>query len=79
MTSNGTWNEIATTGEHVKLGQTSYEAILSEASEELGINISNDNVKKVDSYIFGFAFIDVYYLKKDIEINDLELQYEEVE
>lgn len=46
-------------------------------SEELGIDISNE--KMVDSYIFGIAFMDAYYLKKDIEMNDLKLQDDEVE
>ena len=79
ITSKEKGNEIATTGGHVKSGQTSYEAILDEVSEELGIDISNDNVKMVDSYIFGIAFMDVYYLKKDIEMKGLKLQDAEVE
>lgn len=79
MTSKEKESEIATTGGVVKSGQTSYEAILDEVSEELGIDISNDEVKMINSYIFGVAFMDVYYLNKDININDLKLQEEEVE
>ena len=69
----------ATTGGHVKSGQTSYEAILAEVDEELGLDISKEDVKMIDSYIFGVAFMDVYYLNKDINISDLKLQVDEVE
>ena len=79
ITSKEKDQELATTGGHVKSGQTSYEAILNEVEEELGINIENDNPIMVDSYIFGIAFMDVYYLKKDIDINQLKLQKEEVD
>ena len=78
-TSKEKGNEIATTGGHVKSGQTSYEAILAEVDEELGIDISKDEVKMIDSYIFGFVFMDVYYLNKDINLRELLLQTEEVE
>ena len=33
----------------------------------------------IDSYIFGFVFMDVYYLNKDINLRELLLQTEEVE
>lgn len=79
VTSKEKGNEIATTGGHVKSGQSSFEAILTEVNEELGIDISNENVKMIDSYIFGVAFMDVYYLNKDIDVNELSLQDEEVE
>lgn len=79
ITSKEKGNEIATTGGHVKSGQTSYEAILAEVEEELGLDISNEDIKMVDSYIFGVAFMDVYYLNKDINISDLKLQDDEVE
>lgn len=79
ITSKEKGNEIATTGGHVKSGQTSYEAILAEVEEELGLDISKEDVKMIDSYIFGVAFMDVYYLNKDINISDLKLQDDEVE
>lgn len=79
ITSKEKGNEIATTGGHVKSGQTSYEAILAEVDEELGLDISKEDVKMIDSYIFGVAFMDVYYLNKDINISDLKLQDDEVD
>ena len=70
----GVW---ATTGGHVKAGTTCDEAILEEISEELGINVSE--VKHVLTEKRGFAYQDIYYLKKDIDISDVTLQKEEVE
>lgn len=52
---------------------------MREVEEELGLDISKEDVKMIDSYIFGIAFMDGYYLRKDITENDLTLQDEEVE
>ena len=70
---------IATTGGHVQSGQTSKEAIINEVSEELGIDITNDDYKFIGSKIFKLAITDIYYLKKDIDLNNIILQEEEVE
>lgn len=78
MTSKEKNNEWATTGGHVKSGQTSEEAIILEVYEELGLDISKEKIKLIDSSIFGIAFMDVYYMKKDIDIKELKLQKEEV-
>ena len=79
LTSKEKGNVIATTGGHVKSGQTSYETVLCEVKEELGLDISKEDIKFLDTYIFGIAFMDVYYLKKDIDEKSLVLQKEEVE
>lgn len=78
-TSKEKGSEWATTGGHVKSGQTSEQAIVEEVKEELGIDISSDNYKLIDSSIFGISFMDVYYLKRDIDIFELNLQEEEVD
>lgn len=72
----GIW---ATTGGHVKSGQTFTEAIIEEVKEELGIDISKENFKFIYTEKFDFAFMDVYYLEKNINIEDIEVQEEEVE
>jgi len=72
----GIW---ATTGGHVKSGQTFKEAIIEEVKEELGIDISRENFKLVYTEKFEFAFMDVYYLEKNIDIKDMKIQEEEVE
>lgn len=69
----------ATTGGHVKSGQTSLEAIKDEVEEELGLKMRDNEFSLFKSYKMEIAFFDVYYLKKDININELKLQEDEVE
>jgi len=59
-------------------GETSINAALRELFEETGINVSADELIKIDT-VMGttkgrLAFIDIYMLKKDIEINELKMQ-----
>ena len=70
---------IATTGGHVQSGQTSKEAIINEVSEELGIDIRNDNVIDLGYIIDGFILRFTFYVKKNINLDDVTLQSEEVE
>lgn len=79
MTSKRKKNVWATTGGHVKSGQTSKEAITEEIKEELGIDINEDEVKLFKTYKYDDAFKDVFYIKKDIDINSLTYQEDEVE
>ena len=69
----------ATTGGHVKAGSLPIVAIKEEINEELGIDIEINELKHIYIDKRNRVFIDVYYLKKDIDINDLTLQEEEVE
>lgn len=70
---------IATTGGFVKSGSNSINTVYSEVSEELGIDISKDNIKLICTEIKDNIILDIYYLEKDINIHDLILQKEEVE
>ena len=79
MTSKRKKNVWATTGGHVKSGQTSKEAIIEEIKEELGIDINEDEVKLFKTYKYDDAFKDVFYIKKDIDINSLTYEKDEVE
>lgn len=78
MTSKRKKNVWATTGGHVKSGQTSKEAIIEEIKEELGIDINEDEVKLFKTYKYDDAFKDVFYIKKDIDINSLTYEKDEV-
>lgn len=78
-TSKEKGNEIATTGGFVQAGQTSDQTITREVKEELGVDISNEDYKLIDTILFKQVFIDVYYLKKDYNLDDFILQKEEVE
>lgn len=79
MTSKQKNSVWATTGGHVTAGQTSKEGILQEIKEELGIEIDENEIYLFKTYKYEGAFKDVYYLKKDIDIEKLVLQEEEVE
>jgi len=79
MTSKRKNNFWATTGGHVKSGQTSIEAIMEEIKEELGIEIDSSEIKLFKTYKYEDAFKDVFYIKKDIDVNKLKLQLDEVE
>ena len=79
MTSKRKKNVWATTGGHVKSGQTSEEAIIEEIKEELGIDINENEIKLFKTYKYDDAFKDVFYIKKDIDINSLTYQEDEVE
>ena len=70
----GLW---ATTGGHPKTGETSLEGVLTECSEELGIEITNPTLFKQAAS--KKAFCDLYYLKQDIDTSDIILQEEEVD
>ena len=69
----------ATTGGHPKSGETSREGIISETKEELGINISNENLTLFDTVTFNDQFFDLYYLNKNININEIAIQEYEVD
>ena len=79
MTSKNKGSIWATTGGHVKAGQTSVEGIIEEVKEELGLDITNENFKLMETIKWDFAFMDVYYLEKNIDIKDIIVQEEEVE
>ncbi len=71
--------DYSTTGGHVKYGSNFIETIIMEVKEELGIDISNENIKEITSYIDGYYYVKVFYLKKDINVEDLDILKEEVD
>lgn len=73
---DGKW---ATTGGHPISGETSKQGIITEIKEELGINIVEENVKLFKTITTEDDFVDIYYLKEDIDINEIKIQKEEVE
>lgn len=70
---------FATTGGLVKSGSSPDRTIVEEIKEELGLDVNINDLKMIKTYKRGHAFQDTYYLKKDIDINDLVLQESEVE
>lgn len=74
--------KLATTGGHVKIGETSVEGILEEVREEIGLTLSPSDLilyfsDREDS---THVFYDDYYAKVDVDdISKLELQKNEVD
>ena len=78
-TSKEKGKKYATTGGHVLSGETPKTAIIRETKEELGLDVSNENIIYIGDLLFGIPFGEIYYLKKDLDIAKLKLQQEEVE
>ena len=72
---DGRW---ATTGGHPIAGETSKEGIVSEIKEELGIDVDSEKIELFKIVKTDDDFIDMYYVKENIIIDNLILQEEEV-
>lgn len=73
---DGKW---ATTGGHPVSGETSKQGIITEIKEELGINVVEENVILFKTIKTEDDYVDIYYLKEDVDINRIKIQKEEVE
>ena len=71
----GMWE--ATAG-HVKSGEKDLEGIQREVHEELGLNIEKTEFKFIKSLIRKQAILDVWVVRKDINLKDLKLKNDEV-
>ncbi len=60
-------------------GDTSKTAAEREVFEEIGYKISLDNIRPVITIHFDYGFDDIYAVTKDIDIDTLVLQPEEVQ
>lgn len=74
-TNPGLWS---ITGGGVEAGEHSYETVIREAKEELGIDISPDKVNFMLSIKRRYTFADVYVVMQNINIDDVVMQEEEV-
>lgn len=70
---------FSSTGGHVDHGEEPIDTIKREVKEELGIDISNDNIVDLGYLVVDFPVRFVFYLKKDINLKDVILQKDEVE
>jgi len=71
-------NLWSTTGGGTDLGETTLETAIRECKEELGVDIKNDEIELLLSYRRSYDFIDIWLVKKDIDIKDVVIQEEEV-
>lgn len=66
------------TGGHPKHGETPGEGIITEVKEELGIDISNYKLTLFNEGCDGNDCYKMYYIKIDLNIDDLNIQKEEL-
>ena len=71
-------NKWSQTGGGVDEGETTLEAALRECREELGINITPDNMELILSFKRKYDFVDVWLVKQDFNIEEFVLQEDEV-
>ena len=72
----GIWDVSA--GGFVVSGETSRQAVKRELREEIGIEISDDEIELVHREPFGIVFDDFYMVHRDQDISQLEYQKDEV-
>ena len=73
--SPGVW---AMTGGSVIKGETSKETIKRETKEELNIDLEIENMNLIKKYRTGNVWLDVYMIRKDINLDDVIMQEDEV-
>ncbi len=73
---NSVW---ALTGGHVTTGEDTLSTIIRESKEELGLELDRDNIELITTKQCGPTFFDLYYVQKDVTIEELSLQKEEVD
>lgn len=72
---DGDWG---VTGWHPKSGETPVQGIITEVKEELGLDFSNENFIEYDSGCDGKDCYKMYYINKDVDLNDITIQEEEL-
>ena len=78
-TSKEKGGEYSSTGGHIDSGETPLSSIRREVEEELGINVDNDKIEEYGFLSFDMPLRFLFYLKKNIEINEIKVQQEEVD
>ncbi len=73
---DGKW---ATTGGHPVSGESSKQGIITEIKEELGIDVKSENIQLFKTIKKEDDFVDLYYLKENVNIENIVVQQEEVE
>ena len=58
--------------------ETTDVTIIRELKEETNINLDNTDIKLIDTHIYKNQFIDIYLSYKNIDVNNIKLQKEEV-
>ncbi len=78
-TSKEKGNVFGVTGGHIDVNEDKESALLREVKEEIGLNLDMSEVKYLGHIVTGVPIRFLYYLKKDIDLNDFVLDPEEVD
>lgn len=78
-TSKEKGGHFSSTGGHIGHGEDALNTIIREVNEELGVDISNDNIISLGHICVDFPVRFIFYLKKNINLNSITLQKDEVE
>ena len=70
---------FSSTGGHVDSGETPLITIKREVKEELGFSVDDEYIEEYGFIIYDKVIRYLYYLKKNIPIDKLTIQKEEVE
>ncbi|MEK4425527.1 NUDIX hydrolase [Solibacillus sp. FSL K6-1523] len=75
------WSNLwdITCGGSATAGDTSQQAASRELFEELGIDYSFENMRPQCTINFGRGFDDYYLIEQEVDLDELTLQYEEVQ
>lgn len=68
-----------TLGGNSQAGETSKQSVHRELLEELGIDYDFTNTRPYLTINFDNGFDDIYFLEMDLDVENLKLQYEEVQ
>ena len=74
-TKGGDWG---VTGGHPKSGENPLEGIVTEVKEELGLDFSKETFIEYDSGCDGVDCYKMYFVNKDINLEDIKIQKEEL-
>ena len=69
----------SSTGGHITNGESPIISIKREVLEEIGIDINDDDIVDLGFISYDMPIRFMFYLKKDIDINNIKVQDEEVE
>ena len=64
---------------HPKAGETSSKGMITEIKEEIGMDVGHNEIKYFHTEKNENTFFDFYILKRNINVENLKLQKEEVE
>lgn len=68
-----------TVGGSAVAGESSQTAMERELMEEIGLKVDLQNVRPHITVNFSVGFDDIYLIEKEVNIDELKLQYEEVQ